>query len=332
MVAAPTSVVQALVTGGSGFIGQHLVALLTQDRRVRVLDVRAPACAPEGVQYVKGSVLDPAVVREALIDVEEVYHLAALPSMWIPHKDDFHAVNCVGTEIMIDGARKRGVSRFLHCSTECILFSRAGKEPVVTEQITTTLEEMPGAYTRSKLLAEQSALQAAATGLPVVIANPTMPIGPHRGNLTPPNLMLQHFLARRLQFYLDFTMNLVDVRDVAAGLVLAMRRGQIGHRYILGGEDISLRQLLEMMGTISGRKALRVPVPGYTARLTAAIMEFFADHVTHRLPDATVEAVRIALRSKALSIEKSRRELGYAPRPLEAALRETIASIPSGSR
>src|SRR5262245_35871588 len=329
---APTSLVQALVTGGSGFIGQHLVALLTQDRRVRVLDVRPPACAPEGVQYVKGSVLDPAVVREALIDVEEVYHLAALPSMWIPHKNDFHAVNCVGTEIMIDGARKRGVSRFLHCSTECILFSRSGKEPVVTEQTTTTLEEMPGAYTRSKLLAEQSALQAAATGLPVVIANPTMPIGPHRGNLTPPNLMLQHFLARRLQFYLDFTMNLVDVRDVAAGLVLAMRRGQVGHRYILGGEDISLRQLLEMMGTISGREALRVPIPGCIARVAAAVMEFFADHVTHRLPDATVEAVRIALRSKALSIEKSRRELGYAPRPLEAALRETIASIPSGSR
>jgi dihydroflavonol-4-reductase len=331
MVPAPISMMQTLVTGGSGFIGQHLVALLAQDRRVRILDLRPPACAPEGVQYVKGSVLDSAVVREAIDGVEEVYHLAALSGMWIPHKGDFHAVNCRGTEIMIDAARKRGISRFLHCSTESILFGRSSTEPVVTEQVTTTLDEMPGAYTRSKLLAEQSALHAAATGFPIVIASPTMPIGPHHGNLTPPNLMLQHFLARRLQFYIDFTMNLVDVRDVAAGMVLAMQRGQIGHRYILGGEDISLRRLLEIMATISGREALRVPIPAGIAQVAAVIMEFFADHVTHRLPEATAEAVRIALRSKALSIEKSRRELGYAPRPIEAALREAIASIPGGS-
>jgi dihydroflavonol-4-reductase len=321
-----------LVTGGSGFIGQHLVALLAQDHRVRILDLRPPVCAPEGVQYVKGSVLDPAAVQTALDDVEQVYHLAALPGMWVPHKDDFHVVNCRGTEIMIDAARKRGVSRFVHCSTESILFGRSGAEGVVNEDIATTLEEMPGAYTRSKLLAEQSALQAAAAGFPVVVANPTMPIGPHHGNLTPPNLMLRHFSARRFQFYLDFTMNLVDVRDVAQGLVLAMRRGQIGHRYVLGGEDISLGRVLELMKTISGRDALRIPIPPGVAQVTAAVMEFFADHVTHRLPEATVEAVRIALRSKALSIEKSRVELGYAPRPIEAALREAIAAVAGGPR
>ena len=271
-------------------------------------------------------------MQQALDDVDEVYHLAALPGMWIPRKDDFHAVNFRGTEVVIDAARKRGVPRFLHCSTESILFSPSSSVPVVNEQVSTTLDEMPGAYTRSKILAEQSALQAAASGFPVVIANPTMPIGPHHGNLTPPTLMLQHFLGRRIQFYLDFTMNLVDVRDVAAGLVLAMQRGQIGHRYILGGEDISLRQLLDILSAISGREAVRVPIPAGVAQMTAAVMEFFADRVTHRLPAATVEAVRIALRSKALSIEKSRRELGYAPRPIEPALREAIASIPGASR
>jgi dihydroflavonol-4-reductase len=330
MAPAPISMMQTLVTGGSGFIGQHLVALLVRDRRVRILDLRPPACTPEGLQYVKGSVLDSAVVREAIDGVEEIYHLAALPGMWIPHKDDFHAVNCVGTEIMITAARECGIQRFLHCSTESILFSKSSTDTFVTEQASTTLDEMPGPYTRSKLLAEQSALHAAATGFPIVIASPTMPIGPHQGNLTPPNLMLEHFLARRLQFYLDFTMNLVDVRDVAAGMVLAMRRGQIGHRYVLGGEDISLRQLLEVMGTISGRKSIRVPITTGIAEATAAIMEFFADRVTRRSPSATVEAVRIALRSKALSIEKSRRELGYAPRPLETTLREAISSISVG--
>ena len=186
---------------------------------------------------------------------------------------------------------------------------------------------MPGVYTRSKLLAEQRALQAAASGFPVVIANPTMPIGPHYGNLTPPTLMLRYFINRRVQVYFDFVLNLVDVRDVAAGLLLAMERGQSGHRYILGGEAISLGKLLKLVRAVTGRKALRVPIPAEIARTTAAIMELVSDHVTHRPPAGTVEGVRIALRSQPLSIEKSRRDLGYAPNPIGPALRETVASF-----
>jgi dihydroflavonol-4-reductase len=320
-------VTHTLVTGGSGFIGQHLVeALLAQGRRVRVLDLRSPACDLAGMQYVKGSVLDQAAVREAFDDVDEAYHLAALPGMWMPDKNDFHAVNCRGTEIVIDAARQRGVGRFLYCSTESILFGASRGGGLISESVRTTPDEMPGAYTRSKLLGEQRALRAAASGFPVVIANPTMPIGPHR-NLTPPTLMLQYFASRRVQFYLDFVMNLVDVRDVAAGLLLTMERGQRGQRYILGGEDISLRKLLEMVGTISGRDAVRIPVPAAFARMSAAAMEFVADHMTQKPPAATVEGVCIALRSKGISIEKSRHELGYAPKPIEPALREVIASV-----
>ena len=121
---------------------------------------------------------------------------------------------------------------------------------------------MPGPYTRSKMLAEQFATQAAASGFPLVIGTPTMPIGPHDHNLTPPTAMLRHFLSGRVQLYLDFIVNLVDVRDVAAGLILAMEHGQIGHRYILGGESISLKKILQLMATISGRRNLRIPVPG----------------------------------------------------------------------
>jgi dihydroflavonol-4-reductase len=325
-------VTQTLVTGGSGFIGQHLVAaLLAQGCRVRILDQRPPQYAGGVAQYVKGSILDEDLVREALGDVEEVYHLAALPGMWMPCRDDFHAVNCRGTEIMLEAARKHGVSRFLHCSTESILFGQSPPKSSSIEHIRTTPDEMPGAYTRSKLLAEQLALQAAAFGFPVVIANPTMPIGPHYGNLTPPTLMLRYFLNRRIQIYFDFVLNLVDVRDVAAGLVLAMKRGQNGHRYILGGEAVSLRQVLNAIGAISGRRALRVPVPTTLAQVAAAAMEFVADHVTHRPPEATVEGVRIALRSRSLSIEKSQRDLGYAPNPIGPALGEAIASLMSKS-
>ena len=186
---------------------------------------------------------------------------------------------------------------------------------------------MPGVYTRSKFAAEQRALQAAAYGFPVIIANPTMPIGPHYGNLTPPTLMLRYFINRRVQVYLDVVLNLVDVRDVTAGLLLAMERGQSGHRYILGGEAISLGKLLKAVRAVTGRKALRVPIPAEIARTTAAIMELVSDHVTHRPPAGTVEGVRIALRSQPLSIEKSRRDLGFAPNPIGPALRETVASF-----
>jgi dihydroflavonol-4-reductase len=321
-------VTQTLVTGGSGFIGQHLVAALhAQGCRVRILDQRPPTYAGAVAQYVKGSILDEGLVREALDDVDEVYHLAALPGMWMPCKDDFHAVNCRGTEIMLQAARRRGVSRFLHCSTESILFGPSPPKTFGIEHIHTTPDEMPGAYTRSKLLGEQLALQAAASGFPVVIASPTMPIGPHYGNLTPPTLMLRHFLNRRIQIYFDFVLNLVDVRDVATGLQLAMNRGQNGHRYILGGEAVSLGKVLEAIQAISGRKALRVPIPAEIARTVAIVMEFVADHATHRPPGATVEGVRIALRSRSLSIEKSRHDLGYAPNPIGPALSEAIASL-----
>jgi dihydroflavonol-4-reductase len=321
-------VTQTLVTGGSGFIGQHLVAALhAQGSRVRILDLRPPAYAGAVAQYVRGSILDEGLVREALDDVEEVYHLAALPGMWMPCKDDFHTVNCRGTEMMLQAARKRGVSRFLHCSTESILFGPSPPTSFGIEHIHTTPDEMPGAYTRSKLLGEQLALQAAASGFPVVIASPTMPIGPHYGNLTPPTLMLRHFLNRRIQIYFDFVLNLVDVRDVAIGLQLAMKRGQNGHRYILGGEAVSLGKVVDAIQAVSGRKALHVRIPAGIAQAAAAVMEFVADHATHRPPGATVEGVRIALRSRSLSIEKTRHDLGYAPNPIGPALRDAITSL-----
>jgi dihydroflavonol-4-reductase len=317
-----------LVTGGTGFIGQHLVsALVAHGRKVRVLDRRPPVCVVPGVEYVSGSVLDSALVDETLRDTDEVYHLAGLPGMWLPKKSDFHAVNFQGTEVVIAAARKRGVARFLHCSTESILFRPASLQDDSSERSLLPPQQMPGVYTRSKMLAEQSAAQAAAAGFPLVIGTPTMPIGPHDHNLTPPTAMLRQFLHGRVQMYLDFIVNMVDVRDVAAGLILTMERGQIGHRYILGGESISLKNILELMATISGRRTLAIPVPGKIAEAAAAMLEFVSDHITHRPPSGTAEGVRIALRATKLSIEKAQKELGYAPRPIEPALRDTIAYL-----
>ena len=177
------------------------------------------------------------------------------------------------------------------------------------------------------MLADRFAMQAAASGYPVVIGCPTMPVGPYDHNGTPPTAMLRYFLKRRLQLHLDFVVNLVDVRDAAEGLILAMERGQAGHRYVLGGESMPLRQVLELMADISGRRVRRIHVNGKVAEMVTATLEFIADHVTHRPPSGTAEGVRIALRAGPLSIEKAQRELGYAPGAVEPVLRETIAHL-----
>ena len=314
-----------LVTGGSGFIGQYLVsALVARGDRVRVLDVRYPTDMAADVQYIEGSVLDAAMVREAVAGVDQIYHLAGLPGMWMPDREDFHRVNCIGTETVLAVARACNVKRFLHCSTESILFDYPG---VMGAGPAPPANAMPGAYTRSKALAEERAMQAAAEGFPVVVGTPTMPIGPHDSNLTPPSAMLQHFLDSRIQLYLDFIVNLVDVRDVAAGLILAMDRGKIGGRYVFGGESLRLSRILELVAAISGRKHLAIPVPGKFAELSAGMLEYISDHITHRPPSGTAEGVRIALYASDLSIDRAKRELGYTPRPIEPTLRETIAFL-----
>jgi dihydroflavonol-4-reductase len=319
---------RVLVTGGSGFIGQHLVsALVARDQKVRLLDLRPPTRALPNVQYIAGSVLDAGLVKDALDGVDQVYHLAGLPGMWVPQKSDFHAVNYGGTEVVIAAARKRGIARFLHCSTESILFPSSPSGDAVADDRLLSADDMPGPYTRSKMLAERLAMRAAESGFPVVIGSPTMPIGADDHNLTPPTAMLRHFLGGRLQLYLDFIVNLVDVRDVAAGLILAMERGQVGHRYVLGGESIPLKKVLGLVAEIGGRRSSFIPVPGRLAEITTAMMEFIADHLTRRPPSGTTEGVRIALRATALSIEKAQCELGYAPRPVEPGLRETIAYL-----
>jgi dihydroflavonol-4-reductase len=182
------------------------------------------------------------------------------------------------------------------------------------------------------MLADRFAMQATASGYPVIIGCPTMPVGPHDHNVTPPTAMLRYFLSRRLQLHLDFVVNLVDVRDAAEGLILAMERGHAGHRYVLGGESMPLRRVLELMAEISGRRVRCIHVNGKVAEMVTGALEFISDHVTHRPPSGTAEGVRIALRAGALSIEKAQRELGYAPGPVEPVLRETIAHLLDGRR
>jgi dihydroflavonol-4-reductase len=312
----------SLVTGGGGFIGRHLVdALRARGDKVRVLDVNPPE-RPAGIDYVAGSILDSDAVHRALDGVDIVFHLAAIPHLWTRDARDYDRVNHVGTERLLAAAAARGVARFIHCSTEAILFSSRNVPP--RESCPLTLADMPGPYTRSKFLAEQAALTAAERGLAVTVVNPTLPIGLGDDNCTPPAAMLALLVTSPPPLILDCTLNLVDVRDVARGILLTAQRGHIGERYILGGENFSFADLAEVLDRMCGRERFQARLPGFVALAAGMAAEFVATHITGRPPFATAEGVRLALRSAPIDSAKARRELGYQPRSVTPTLAEVV--------
>jgi dihydroflavonol-4-reductase len=318
---------RALVTGGSGFIGHHLVAALrARGEFVRVLDLARPIDhVPD--EFIQASIGDRDAVREAMEGIDCVYHLAARTHLWAADKDDYDHVNHVGTDVALSVAREKRVSRFVHCSTDAILFGPDGAEQSSDESACPTVGDMAGRYTRSKLLAEQSALGAARRGLPVTIVNPTVPIGPGDHSLTPPTATLSLFVRRPPLFILDCTLNLVDVRDVVEGILLAAQQGRVGERYILGGENIRLRDLAGRVGRLVGRNPIMLPIPGAVALAAGKAAEWSARTLTHKMPVATEEGVRLALRARPVDIRKARNELGYAPRSLNRSLPEAVAWV-----
>jgi dihydroflavonol-4-reductase len=326
-----------LVTGGCGFIGRQLVAQLrARGDRIRVLDVAQPDDLPNDVELLPGSILDAAILAKAMVGVEHVYHLAGIAQLWMRRKAEFALINARGTELVLRAAAEQRVERVVHCSTEAILLPKSRSQNAwIDEDAAPPYADMPGPYTRSKHLAEQAALAAASNGLDVRIVSPTVPIGAGDRNMTPPAAMLAMFLAGRSPVFLDCILNLVDVRDVAAGMVLSAERGRSGQRYVLGGDNMSLRELLGLLELMSKRRMPKRALPASAAFAAAALAEWMADRVTGRRPLATREGVRLALRSARFDSRKARRELGYEPRPIQQALAETLqwlSATPSMSR
>ncbi|MBY0257052.1 NAD-dependent epimerase/dehydratase family protein [Methylobacterium sp.] len=313
-----------LITGGCGFIGRQLAqSIIATGRRVRVLDCGDPRGLPAGVEYRRGSILDDAALSAALVGIERVYHLAGDPHLWAADRRALARVNAHGTERLLAAAPP--VARIVHCSSEAVLFTGSGTDAQVRDDDLPPLDRMAGPYTRSKWLAEQAAFAAARAGGNVVIASPTVPIGPDDWNMTPPAAMLALFVTGHTPFFLDCTLNLVDVRDVAEGLRLVGEKGVAGQRYVLGGETVHLRQLLSRLERITGRPMPSIALPGSLAMAVAIVAEWVADHISHRSPMAVREGVRLALRSTALDDGRARRELGYAPRPIDEALVLAVA-------
>jgi len=319
-----------LVTGGGGFIGRHLVRLLVErGEAVRVLDIAGAEGVPASVEVVRSSVLDAAALDRALAGVDRLYHLAANPNLWNRDREEFDRVNHAGTRQVLAAAARSRVTRVVYTSTESILKScrvstrnsrRAG---LADETVSLNLADMPGPYCRSKFLAEQEALTAARNGLPVVIVNPTMPLGPGDVHLTPPSRMLLGFLNGSTPAYLDCAFNLIDVRDAAFGHVLAAERGQTGERYILGGENVRMEALLRLLSEVTGLPMPRWRVP-YAGAVAVAVVEEGIAALTGRPPTAPLTGVRLARTPSIFDCSKAIGNLGLPQTPLRASLIDAV--------
>jgi dihydroflavonol-4-reductase len=316
----------SLVTGATGFLGSHVARLLGErGERVRVLirpssEVRRLEGLP--VERVAGDLRDPASLSRAVEGVETVYHVAADYRLWARDPRDIYEANVTGTRNLLQAARNAGVARFVYTSTVATM-AVPHSDSLPDERTVTSVEQMIGHYKRSKWLAEQEALNAARTGLPVVIVNPTTPIGPGDAKPTPTGRILVDFLNGRMPAYVDAGLNFVPVEDAAAGHLLAAEHGTLGERYILGGENLSLKQVLDMLAHLSGRPAPRVRLP-HALALAAGYADAAWALLLRREPQIPLEGVRMARHSMFVDAGKARRELGFAPGPVAAALERAV--------
>ncbi len=311
-----------LVTGASGFVGWHVARLLVErGQPVRAL-ARPSSLIPElEVERVHGDLRDRASLDRAAAGCGVVFHVAADYRLWSKNPDDVYRSNVEGTRNMLEAAKAAGVERVVYTSTVgCIGVPPGGTGD---EEQPVSLDEMSGAYKRSKFLAERVALEFAAAGLPVVIVNPTAPMGDHDFKPTPTGQIVVDFLNGAMPAFIDTGLNVVNVRDVAMGHLLACERGRAGERYILGSENMTLRQILGELAGITGRKAPSVELP-YAVAYAAGVITTAMARVTGRPPKAPLDAVRMAKKKMWVSHAKAARELGYAPRAAHTALEDAV--------
>jgi dihydroflavonol-4-reductase len=315
-----------LVTGATGFLGSHVARLLVErGQQVRVL-VRA---GREGghldglpVERVTGDLRDAASLVRAAEGVETVYHVAADYRLWARNPQEIYESNVTGTRNLLQAAHNAGVKRFVYTSTVATVAVPQG-DSLPDERTATSLGQMIGHYKRSKWLAEQEALGAARAGMAVVIVNPTTPVGPGDAKPTPTGRTIVDFLNGRMPAYVETGLNWVAVEDAAAGHLLAAERGIAGERYILGGENLSLKQVLDMLASVSDRPAPEIRLP-HAVALAAGYTEAAISRLLGREPRIPLEGVRMARHSMFVDAGKARRELGFAPGPVAAALERAV--------
>ena len=318
---------KSLVTGATGFVGSAVVRrLLREDHRVRVL-VRAGSDRRNlqgiEVEVVEGDLTDAASLARICDGCDAVFHVAADYRLWAPEPEQLYRTNVEGTRILLDAVQRAGVPRMVYTSSVATLGIPTDGSPGA-ETTAVSLGDMIGHYKRSKFLAEELVRDYAARGLPVVIVNPSTPIGPRDIKPTPTGRIVRDAMNGRMPAYVDTGLNVVHVDDVADGHWLACRHGAVGERYILGGSNLSLRDLLFEIADIVGRKPPRWRLPHAAVMPVAYVAEAWA-RLTGALPIATVEEVRMSKKRMYFTSAKAERDLGYAAGPARLALEDAVA-------
>ena len=315
-----------LVTGASGFLGGHVARTLARRGESLRLLLR-PESDRRGIASIAfeeavGDLRDPRSLSRAAAGCRTVYHLAADYRLWARDSRELYASNVDGTRSLLEAVGDAGVERVVYTSTVGTI-GFPGDGGVGDETSAVSIDDMTGPYKRSKYLAEQVALDFARRGLPVVIVNPTAPVGEGDMRPTPTGRIILDFVLGRMPAYVDTGLNLADVRDVAEGHIAAAERGRAGERYILGARNVSLREILEMLSSLTGQSAPRVRLPYGAAWLFGAAGTAIAT-LSGREPRAPLEAVRMAAKKAYVSSSKAERELGWNPGPIEPALERAI--------
>ena len=318
---------KVFLTGATGFVGHHVArALADEGAKLRLLVRKTSNLANlEGIpgDTHVGDLARPETYAPALSGCDAVVHVAADYRLWIRDPEAMYCANVEGTRDLLKLARDAGIKRFVYTSSVATMhFRRDGM--VINEDTPVSLRDMVGHYKRSKFLAEQQAVAAAEDGQRVIILNPTTPIGPHDSKPTPTGRIFVDFLNGRFPAYMDTGLNLVDVAEVARAHVSALTKGQSGHRYILGGENLTLKQILDKMAAITGLPSPTVKIPFAVAATYAFFEEWITGRIRKREPRATLEEVRMGRKKMYASSAHAQQELGFRILPVNPAMRAAI--------
>lgn len=321
----------ALVTGATGFIGASVAReLMERGRRVRVL-VRPTSDRRNvnglDVEIREGDLRDADSVAAAVQGCDEVFHVAAEYSFWSDNPDDVYASNVQGTANVMDACERHGVGRVIYTSTVGTIGlggASASGQMAHDEESPVADGQFTGHYKRSKKAAEEKALEYVARGVPLVVVNPSAPVGPWDRKPTPTGKILVDFVMGKMPAYLDTGLNIVHVKDVAVGHVLAAEKGRVGERYILGNQNMSLAEILAALAKITGMKAPKLKIPYGVAYLAGLASTAISDAITHRPPGIALEAVKMARFHMYFSAEKAKQELGLPQTSTDDAFTDAL--------
>jgi len=322
---------KALVTGATGFLGSHVARVLAdQGAELRLL-VRPTSNLKNltglNAETATGDLRDPASLEKAMSGCDTVFHVAADYRLWVRDPEEMYRSNVEGTRAVLAAARKNGVRRVVYTSSVATVgFTRNGYSAgdPVDEDSPVSLADMIGPYKRSKFMAEQVALEAGRSGMQVVTVNPTTPVGEQDVKPTPTGRIVVDFMKRKFPAYVETGLNLVDVRECALGHVAALEKGKSGERYILGGENLTLKQILDKLGEITGLPSPKIKLPYFFAFAAGVVDEAITGRMLHREPRATVDTVRMGKKKMFASSGKAERELGWKIVAVDGALRRAV--------